>query len=123
MAPGQELEGRKPPMWSLTHVWPTGGCHLFRVRPKGQGWDHIGLVESMHVHCLGDALGPHSSQSSCYIARDTLDCWAAGPTPQVVAAFLQWWTTNSSPGNVSWWAGTQDLCRSVSWVALGNLRA
>lgn len=68
---------------------PTGGRHLFRVRPKGQGWDHTGLVESMRVYRLGDALGPHSPHSSFYIACDTLDRWAAGPTPQAVEAFLQ----------------------------------
>lgn len=39
---------------------------------KGQGWEHIGQVESVHVHCLGDALGPHLLHSWSY----TLDCWS-----------------------------------------------
>lgn len=61
---------------------------VLSLPPKGQVWDCSGLVESVHVHCLSDALGPHPLHSWYYIARDTFDCWIAGPTPQAAKAFF-----------------------------------
>lgn len=85
---------------------------------KGQGGDHIGQAESVHVHCFGDALGPHPLTAGATL-------WTAGPATRAAEAFLQWWVTHGSLGNVCWWAVTQDLlCSSFlgsSWGPM-NLR-
>lgn len=56
--------------------------------PKGQVWEHICLVESACAYHHSDVPGPCSPYSWCYTAQDSLDCWAAGLTPQAVEAFL-----------------------------------
>lgn len=81
--------------------------------PKGQGWDHIGLVEL-----------PPAFPSWCCITWETLDCWSASPlTHRLQKPVCSGRMACCSPGDVCLWVVTQDLHYSVSWAALWNLWA
>lgn len=77
------------PVWSLTHVWIAGGYHFAGLNhsPKGQVWDHTGLVKFTSAHCLVDTLSPCPPQSLCFISWESLDYWAAIPIALATKVF------------------------------------
>lgn len=71
----RDMQGRTE-LCGLSGTWRnTCGlqqCAIFSVLsppPKGQVWDHIGLMESAQALHLGDTLGPHTTHSWCYTPR------------------------------------------------------
>lgn len=96
-------------------MWLQEGSIFSGLSPASQAqvWDRTGLVESVREHHLGEALSPRSTQSGCFIAWETLDCGADGPTPQLQTEACRG-PVCGSLGNVYWRTVTQDLCLSVT---------
>lgn len=70
----------------------TEECHFFRVKLSLK-WPSLGPHWSgglsADVQHLGEALGPHSLHSCCYVTQETLYCWAAITAPKATCR-LNW---------------------------------
>lgn len=89
------------------------------LRWELEGQEPFLFLHGADTHVASHQTPAHHMHSWCYIPQ-TLDCWAAGPTPQAVEFFLTWLQALSSLGNICRWVITQNLHHSVSW-ALRNL--